>query len=105
MRNILFLCTSNSARSIMAEADMNKAGGGNWRAFSAGSKPTGAPHPPVWPIKNGQRAQKLHWSFPDPAAAKGNDKQKRAAFEDVFASIRTRIDAFLFEDQDSAARQ
>lgn len=45
MQSILFICTGNSARSVMAEVLMNEFGDGRYKAFSAGAKPSGVVNP------------------------------------------------------------
>lgn len=137
-RNVLFVCTGNSARSILAEALLNDRGRGRYRAFSAGSHPKGDVHPlafdtlrrhhvdfgelrskswnefvkpgapvmqyivtvcdnaagevcPVWP---GHPAT-AHWGIADPAAATGSEDDRRRAFDETFAELDERIQAFI----------
>ena len=136
--NVLFLCTGNSSRSILAESITNRLGAGRFRGYSAGSQPKGAVHPftldllkklnfptaglrskswdefarpgapkldfvftvcdsaasetcPVWP---GQ-PMTAHWGVPDPAAADGNEAERRLAFADAYRRLHNRISIFV----------
>lgn len=76
--NVLFLCTGNSARSIMAEAILNRSGQGRFRAFSAGSHPKGHVHPYALQLLNqlhydvSELRSKSWIEFAQPAAPKLN---------------------------------
>lgn len=135
--NVLFLCTGNSARSILGEAILRREGGGRLQSFSAGSHPEGDVHPlalsvlaslgyetgglrskawdefarpdapridfvftvcdnaagescPIWP----GHPMTAHWGIEDPAAVRGTETEKEAAFFNAAELMKNRILAF-----------
>lgn len=86
--NVLFLCTGNSARSILGEAIMNALGAGRFRAYSAGSFPKGRVHPMAIEL-----LEELH--FPT--------EQLRSKSWDEFAKPDAPVMDFIFTVCDDAA--
>ncbi len=130
---VLFLCTGNSARSIIGAALLRKAGGEDFDVHSAGTSPKGinpltvrilsdagidiagerskhvseydgqafdyvitvcdaaAEQCPVFP----GAPERVHWSFPDPAAVEGTDGERIAAFRRTLREMQARISTFV----------
>ena len=122
--NVLFLCTGNSARSIIAEAILNFKGPPNFAAYSAGSHPSGRVRPEalrqlatahvpkdgpkldfvftvcdnaareVCPVWPGEPITG-HWAVPDPAAVVGSEGEVQRAYREAFFILDRRISLFL----------
>lgn len=136
--NVLFLCTRNSARSIIAEAVLQRVGGDRFNAYSAGSEPASGPMPEVINRLRtlGHDVTRLHakswqefmrpdaprfdfvialcdmlqgqqcpdfgtkavtgaWPLPDPASFVGSDAERAQLLNELYASLRRRIEIFI----------
>jgi arsenate reductase len=103
---VLFLCLRNSARSIIAESILNREGAGRFKAFSAGSRPTGEIHPyaldllhkmnhSVAGLRSKSDAMSAHWGVPDPVLVEGTEAERRFAFAEAYRMLRNRIGIFV----------
>ena len=136
--NVLFLCTHNAARSVIAEAILERIGDGRFRASSAGSDPAATPNAEVmeklralghdtshlrsksWHEFTGPSAPRMDfvitlcdtpngqvcpdfggiavtaaWPLPDPAKFNGSTIEKAAMLNELYASLRRRLEIFI----------
>ena len=110
----LFLCTGNSCRSILSEVLFNSRAPEGWKAYSAGSKPSGQVHPlTLETLENLGLSTEGLWSKtindceqyqPDPSHLDVNKEEKMKAFMSTVEHINRRLDALFKLNVDKLSR-
>ena len=94
---VLFVCTGNSERSVMAEALLRHHGAAAFEVHSAGTEPKGINPLTLRTLTDAgiDASWARHWGYEAPAAAEGTEEERLAVFRRVFIQLGERISQFV----------